>query len=506
MRLLRSLISAVFLLPGCHSYSYGKLQARIVTHPIATTILTRFSEAYGRKSKKYIAPLVVEAVGSHSITNFCSHRTNAADILVAHRRLTPQDLAKCGTEGISDFLELRMGFGAVIALASSGLNIKNISHDELYSAVTKYKYKQGNILQNTTLVWNEVSSNNNTLPSEPIEVFAPAPNTDLRDVFEDRVLVHGCQTNKQISAIRDKKPKLYRDLCLSVRGDAQLKEVNFAAVETSPSQLLKDHHGVIVFAPASALSQADLLNNLISVDGFKPTPENITSDDYPLSAPIYLYVKISTLQSSKGLQNFLKYIYSSQNTDITRLSAAGFIPLSPQEMSQQFQLVAQGSANFHLEGPSFFHKLMPKMEFANTATEPEMPATFQDTPLAKASKPKTVLQPSDNIIPQPLAPSIDHQLQNPADIQTSYFQEEPAFKDYNSTEINQYAAPVQESVPVAPKPKKAKQVLRVEEPDDHTDFDYSVPAELEPEIDHDMELDEEAAEDQSPDWHKLFGS
>jgi phosphate transport system substrate-binding protein len=349
MRFLKDYFYILTFLSLTNEIAAAKIQPKIMTHPIANTVLAQFSDAYGYKSKKYIAPLIIKALDQNALASFCSKKINAPDVYVASRKLLPEDLIMCNKEGINDFIELRMGFGGLLVLASPSLNLKNISLPDLYKIVAKFDYKNGLVIPNTTQRWGDISQNGDLLTSAPILIFVPHKSSDLRDIFEDRILGEGCQTLPHITKINLANPKLYKELCLDTRADNVLTEINLSDKESIPSVLLARKKGRITFAPLSAFLQPDLVKNLVAINGFIPTIDTIKNAKYPLSAPIYLYVKISSLKATPALQSFLKYIYSIQNKDHSVLDATGYVPLSPEEMTEQFHLVSQGKANYRLE-------------------------------------------------------------------------------------------------------------------------------------------------------------
>ncbi|MBW8309012.1 MAG: substrate-binding domain-containing protein [Candidatus Paracaedibacteraceae bacterium] len=350
MRFLKDYFYIIALLSLASNLAAAKLQPKIVTHPLANTILTQFSDSYGRKSKKYIAPLIIKSVDQQALIDFCSKKNNAPDVYGTSRRLSLTDLSPCHDEGIQDFIELKMGSGALITLASPQLNLKNISHHDLYKIVTRFDYKEGNPTPNSTKVWGDVS---NKIPfaADPIRTFVPNKASTLRDIFDDRILLAGCQTLPEITKIKSEKPKVYQELCLASRSDSVVTEANLSDKVSAPSVLIATEKGMITFAPSSALNQPEVVKNLVAINGFKPTLESIKDEAYPLAAPIYLYVKISSLKTSPGLRSFLKYIYSRQNKDHSELDSSGYIPLAPEEMSEQFHLVLKGKPNYQLGDP-----------------------------------------------------------------------------------------------------------------------------------------------------------
>lgn len=396
----------------------AKLQARIISYPIANSILSKFSDAYGSKSKNNMAPLIVRGIGIRSISNFCDANQSSPDVLVANRRLDSSDFQTCSAQGVHDLVELELGYGAIVVLASPDLKLSNLSSQDLYMAVTKLVYRDGRVRPNTVYTWSELSGNGYDLPGVPIHVKVPEANADLRDVFEDRILVNGCQMNPQISALRTDQPKLFRDLCLGVRSDSAVDDLDskYQGAGADLLGLVSSKKGVVVFASPDVLLVPGIDRYVVAIDGHKPTYEAIRDDSYPLSAPIYMYVKLSSLKTVKSLKSFLRYIFSSQNQATHVSESSGFLSLDDSARARQFEMINAGWANFKLEGPDLVDQALdfirnPGIKLPDSPREPEMPDAFVGTPLDKA--PVSVNPQDFDAQALTQKSSIDDQLQQP---------------------------------------------------------------------------------------------
>ncbi len=411
-------LSVLFWLALCVLPCQAKLQAKIVSYPIANSILSKFADAYGVKSKKHMAPLVSEGIGIRSIANFCNVDQGKPDVLVVNRRLTASDFQECSANNINDLVELELGYGAVVVLASPDLNLSNLSAQDLYLAITKLIYQDGRVRPNSVYTWSELSGNGYELPSIPIKAIVPGANADLRDVFEDRILVNGCQANSQVAALRTEQPKLFRDLCLGVRSDRAVEDLDSKRQNSTVDLLdvVSSSKGIVVFASPDVLLVPGVDKYVVAVDGHKPTYESIRDDSYPLSTPIYMYVKLASLQTVKSLKSFLRYVFSAQNEAVHLSESAGFLSLDDSARARQFEIVNAGWANFQLEKFDFVDKAIafvknPGIQLPESPAEPEMPHAFVGTPLDKVPVP-VEHQNFDEQAPTQMS-SIDDRLQQP---------------------------------------------------------------------------------------------
>jgi phosphate binding protein len=78
-----------------------------------------------------------------------------------------------------------------------------------------------------------------------------------------------------------------------------------------------------------------------------PTPETIESGAYtPLSRPLYLYVKTSSLKDKPAVAAFLNYYLSPEGQDL--VEETGYIRLSPAQLEQTKQTLAEAGAATNL--------------------------------------------------------------------------------------------------------------------------------------------------------------
>ncbi len=410
-RFIIGVLFAIMMMLPCAA----KMQAKVVSYPIANTILSQFADAYGARSKKNLAPLIVKGIGARSISNFCGMDENQPDVLVAHRRLTTSDLHPCSLNHLNDFVELELGHGGIVVLASPDLKLSNISAQELYSAISKLTYRDGRVAMNGVYTWSELSSSGYDLPAVPLKVLIPGANADLRDVFEDRILVNGCQADPKILALRAEQPKLFRDLCLGVRSDRAVDDLK----QGSRAELLRmiaNERGVVAFAAPDILLEPGVSQYVVAVDGHKPTYKSIRDDSYPLSSPIYMYVKLASLKSIKSLRSFLLYIFSAQNKSAHLSESAGFLSLDDTYRAQQFELVKAGWPNLRLDQTDFVDQALSfvrnaRIPLPESPAEPDLPETFAGTPLDQRQA-GFYNQNFDSQAPA-IKPTIDDQLQNP---------------------------------------------------------------------------------------------
>ena len=166
-----------------------------------------------------------------------------------------------------------------------------------------------------------------------IEVLGPPPTSGTRDAFVELAMEGGCKTFGFIKAMKKKNKKAYKGICHTVREDGAFIEAGendnliVQKLESNPKAL-----GIFGF---SFLDQnSDKVQGSL-VDGIAPTFEAIAEGAYPVSRPLYFYVKKAHVGKIPGIQEFLSEFTSDKAWgDEGYLVDKGMIPMPNQERNQ----------------------------------------------------------------------------------------------------------------------------------------------------------------------------
>ena len=144
---------------------------------------------------------------------------------------------------------------------------------------------------------------NDALPERKIVVLGPPPTSGTRDAFAELALEGGCKTFGFIKAMKKTDKTAYKSVCHSIREDGAYVEAGendnliVQKLESDP-----DAFGVFGF---SFLDQnLDKLQGSM-VDGVSPEFEAIADGDYPVSRPLYFYVKKAHMGQIPGIEGYL---------------------------------------------------------------------------------------------------------------------------------------------------------------------------------------------------------
>ena len=175
--------------------------------------------------------------------------------------------------------------------------------------------------------WKNVNAK---LPDVKIEVLGPPPTSGTRDAFVELVMDAGCKT---FAAIKKMSKTPMRAACRAMREDGAFVEAGendnlvVQKLDANPNAF-----GIFGF---SFLDQnTDKLQGA-SINGVKPEFEIIADGSYPVSRPLYVYVKKAHLDVISGMREFLAE-YTSEKAwgDDGYLSDKGLIPMPKKERAQ----------------------------------------------------------------------------------------------------------------------------------------------------------------------------
>jgi phosphate transport system substrate-binding protein len=172
------------------------------------------------------------------------------------------------------------------------------SRDQLYQALARDVVKDGVLVPNPHRRWREVDP---SLPDVKIEVIGPPSTSGTRDSFEQLAIKPACEAQQ---AVRGLAPERRDQACTTLRRDGHFIELGEDDVETV-KRLKVFTNAFGIFGYSYALRYEDIVRPN-PVDGILPTDETIASGAYPLSRPLFLYVKDARVGSTPGLREFLE--------------------------------------------------------------------------------------------------------------------------------------------------------------------------------------------------------
>ena len=308
---------------------YISIVGSSTVYPFTTTVAEQFG-----KGGKFKTPKVESSGTGGGIKLFCDGvGAQYPDIANASRAIKPSEVDACNKAGVKDIVEVKIGYDG-IAIANSKKNtLFKLSRRDLFLALAKTVPDPDNtqsLIANPYKTWNQI---NKSLPADKIEVLGPPPTSGTRDAFAELVMDAGCATFANIKALKDTDEARFKKVCQSVREDGAYIEAGendnliVQKLGANPKAL-----GVFGYSFLEAnISQIQGA----TIDGVAPTFENIASGSYPVSRPLYFYVKKAHIGVIPGINEFLaEYVSPRAMGADGYLAGKGLVPLPAAELAK----------------------------------------------------------------------------------------------------------------------------------------------------------------------------
>lgn len=264
---------------------------------------------------------------SRAVALFCAGVGVAmADMLVTTRRMSSSARELCGTNGVEEAVELRLGLGAVVLAVRRGDPQPALSARHVYEALAAETAGERGFDVNRAIVWSQLTGG---LTNEQIRFILPANGSGLRELFEDTVLESGCRPVRQIRMIH--QAAFRRDKCITLRADGRVTELPAAEIT---ARLVASPRGTIAVTSLDDVTRSG--GNLVALplDDVAPTRNAIATGEYEATRTLYLYAKRQHARTRagvgvvRGIAEFLDEATSESAVGPAGyLGQAGLVPL-----------------------------------------------------------------------------------------------------------------------------------------------------------------------------------
>ncbi len=315
---------------AAHARDNIEIVGSSTVYPFATTVAEQFAKKTGNPAPK------VEATGTGGgIKLFCAGAgVDSPDIANASRRMKKSEYDTCAKNGVDKVTEIQVGFdGIAIANAKAAPEFDLTLKDIFIALGKKVPNAKGELVANPYKTWKEV---NPALPEQKIEVLGPPPTSGTRDAFAEMVMEGGCKGIAALDAIKDEKE--HKAACQGIREDGAYIEAG-ENDNLIVQKLEANKNALGIFGYSFLEENADKVKGS-KIAGVAPEFETIVGGKYPVSRPLFIYVKNSHAEQVKGIKEFIKEFTSEAAWgDDGYLADKGFIPM-PKEKRQQVAAAA----------------------------------------------------------------------------------------------------------------------------------------------------------------------
>jgi phosphate transport system substrate-binding protein len=290
------------------------------------------AEHFGKSQPKFKTPKVESTGTGGGFKLFCGGiGAQYPDIANASRAIKASELEMCVKNGVKDVVEVKIGYDGILVATKKGAPAYKLTRKDLFLAIAKQvpdPAKPDTVIANPYKTWKQVDP---ALPDVAINVFGPAPNHGTRDAFAELALTVGCEEFASLKPIKDKDEGRYKQICSQVREDGAWTDVSedYALVM---GKLASNPQAVAVFT-FSYLDQNREKLSPATIEGVGISIQTIANGSYPLSRPLFFYVKKAHVGVIPGIKEFINEFTSKKAMGAEGyLVERGLIPMPASEL------------------------------------------------------------------------------------------------------------------------------------------------------------------------------
>ena len=271
--------------------------------PYASIVAEYFGENFD-----YPTPVIESGGSSAGLKRFCEGvGENTIDIANASRQIRASEIEACAANGVEEIIEVRIGYDGIVFASDIDGNSFEFTPADWYNALAAEKFVDGELVANSVTNWNEVNAD---FPDQPIQAFIPGTKHGTREVFEEKVILAGCEESGAMQAMLDAgvDEDTAEEKCMAIRTDGLSVDIDGDYTETL-ARIEADDNGIGVFGLSFYENNTDKLQ-VATMSGVTPSVDTIASGDYPVSRPLYFYIKKAHLEVIPGLKDFAMFFVS----------------------------------------------------------------------------------------------------------------------------------------------------------------------------------------------------
>lgn len=264
--------------------------------PYASIVAEAFGENF-----EYPTPVVESGGSSSGLKRFCDGiGSSQIDIANASRPIRQSEIEVCKSNGVTDIVEVRIGYdGIVFSSDINGFSFEFTPAD-IYTALNS---------TSNAATWNDVKPE---WPSQEITMYIPGTKHGTREVFEEQVLLQGCKDTGDFDKLiaNGVNEDDAESTCMKVRTDGKSVDIDGDYTETL-ARIQNNPDGIGVFGLAFYENNTDRLQ-VATMNGVVPSQSSIAIGEYPVSRPLFFYIKSQHVGIIPGLQEFAQFFVSDE--------------------------------------------------------------------------------------------------------------------------------------------------------------------------------------------------
>lgn len=286
------------------------------------------AEEFGNSFPQFNTPVVGSGGSGGGLRQFCQGvGANTIDIANSSRPIRPAEVESCASNGVTEIIEVKFGYDGIVFASRSDSGSFALEPHHVFLAGAAQVPQNGQMVANPYTRWSQIDS---SLPDQEIVLVIPGSNHGTREVYEEKVVHPGCDSFDEVKAL-DKDAKTA--FCNAIRTDGRVVEIAGDYTETL-ARLDAQRDALGVFGLSFYDQNRDRLQ-VATVDGVTPSLETIATGEYPVSRPLFFYIKNQHVGVIPGLLEYAQYFLSEEIGGMgSPLESAGLIPMDMEEREQ----------------------------------------------------------------------------------------------------------------------------------------------------------------------------
>ncbi len=244
----------------------------------------------------------IGSVGARS--EFCLKGSGAFDLVAMSAPLNEAVLQECRNAGIGPIAELKFGYDAVVLVTEARNGTLNLTSRDLYLALAEqvpadlYATGSCEFVDNPYTTWSQVAGRAIRLDGRawPIRMTGPGAKSGTRAIFVEKALRAGAMTVPCMRDLAGADPAGFHRRVSALRDEVRPGADNawFPTESEDDLSFLERISGPAI-GIVSSLSYnrqgRDFGLGTVAIDGVEPSQTAMREERYPLTRPLFLYVK-----------------------------------------------------------------------------------------------------------------------------------------------------------------------------------------------------------------------
>lgn len=329
------LASALAMTASTAVYAQSRDTIQIAGSSTVLPFSSVVAEEFGNNFAQFRTPVVGSGGSSGGLRQFCQGvGASTIDVANSSRKIRPNEIEACKANGVKEIIEVKIGYDGIVFASRTDAAVFKLEPRHVFLAQAAQVPQNGKMVANPYTRWKQIDS---SLPDQEILLAIPGSNHGTREVYEEKAVVPGCQTLAEVQAMdKDAAHKF----CTAMRTDGRVVEIAGDYTETL-ARLTAQKDAIGVFGLSFYEANRDRIK-VASMSGVEPNQDTIISGEYPVSRPLYIYVKGAHIGVIPGLQEYAQFHVSETMSGFgSVLESAGLIPLSDEERAEMIDAIKQ---------------------------------------------------------------------------------------------------------------------------------------------------------------------